>query len=94
MLVLSCIFFGDLAFEATTGASSELAGTFGLAMLSGGHGRPPATPGHVHEFLQSVGSTPGLYLLPLALLLLPPPPLLLLLLLCIIGCPFALFRCV
>jgi hypothetical protein len=26
--------------------------------------------------------------------LLPPPPLLLLLLLCIIGCPFALFRCV
>jgi hypothetical protein len=54
MLVLSCILLGDLAFEATTGASSELAGTFGLALLGGGDGRPSATPGHLHEFLQSV----------------------------------------
>ena len=53
-LMLSCILLGDLAFEATTGASSELAGTFGLALLGGVDGRPAATPGHLHEFFQSV----------------------------------------
>ena len=54
MLIFSCLFLGDLAFEATTGASSELAGTFGMALLGGGHGRPAVTPGHVQEFFQSV----------------------------------------
>jgi hypothetical protein len=59
MLILSCILLGDLAFEATTGASSELAGTFGVALLGGGRGRPVSTPDHVHEFFQSVSALMG-----------------------------------
>ena len=47
LLILSCICFGDLAFEATTGASSELAGSFGAHLLT--HSAVPSSVSSGHS---------------------------------------------
>jgi hypothetical protein len=53
VLVLTCIVFGDVAFEQAGAASAELASTIGLALVAQGQGRPDITPAHVHQFVGS-----------------------------------------